>query len=75
MKGMVHRNNRYYVQRLTEQIFLVREHLSENGAPGADDRIVRSFQILHDASLYASSLNHAQSTRQNVAVAERGTRL
>jgi hypothetical protein len=68
-------NNRYYVQRLTEQIFLVREHLSANGAPGADDRIVRSFQILHDASLYASSMNHAQSTRQNVAVAERGTRL
>lgn len=75
MKGMIYMNNRYYVQRLTEQIFLVREHLSANGALGADDRIVRSFQILHDASLYASSLNHAQSTRQNVAVAERGTRL
>jgi len=75
MKGMIHMNNRYYVQRLTEQIFLVREHLSADGARGEDDRIVRSFQILHDASLYASSLNHAQGTRQNVAVAERGTHL
>lgn len=75
MKGMIHMNNRYYVQRLTEQIFLVREHLSANGTLRADDRIVRSFQILHDASLYASSLNHAQSTHQNVTCAERGTRV
>jgi hypothetical protein len=67
-------NNRYYVQRLTEQIFLVREHLSADGAPGADDRIIRSFQIHHDASLYANSLNATQSTHQNVVVPERDTR-
>jgi hypothetical protein len=51
--------NRYYVQPLTEQIFLVRERLSANGTPGADDRIVRSFSTLHDAYAYASSLNDA----------------
>jgi hypothetical protein len=67
-------NNRYYVQRLTEQIILVREYLSADGAPGADDRIIRSFQILHDASLYANSLNETQSTRQNVVIPERNTR-
>jgi len=49
--------NRYYVQQLTEQIFLVRERLSADGASGADDRIVRSFSILHDAYAYANSLN------------------
>jgi hypothetical protein len=51
--------NRYYVQHLTEQIFLVRERLSANGMPGADDRIVHSFSTLHDAHAYASSLNDA----------------
>jgi hypothetical protein len=67
-------NNRYYVQRLTEQIFLVRERLSVDGAPGADDRIIRSFQILHDASLYANSLNETKSSRQNVVVLDSDTR-
>lgn len=51
--------NRYYVQQLTEQIFLVRERLSTDGAPGADDRIVRSFSILRDAYAYANNLNDA----------------
>jgi hypothetical protein len=51
--------NRYYVQHLTEQIFLVRERLSANGTPGADDHIVRSFSTLHDAHVYANSLNDA----------------
>lgn len=62
--------NRYYVQCLTEQIFLVREPLSADGTPGADDRIVRSFQILHDAFVYASSMNEAQSACQSVVVLE-----
>jgi hypothetical protein len=70
MKGMRYMNNRYYVQRLTEQIFLVRERLSVDGAPSADDRIIRSFQILHDASLYTNSLNETKRTRQNVVVPE-----
>jgi hypothetical protein len=67
-------NNRYYVQRLTEQIFWVRERLSVEGASGADDRIIRSFQILHDASLYANRLNETKGSRQNVVVSEYDTR-
>lgn len=61
--------NRYYIQHLTEQIFIVREHLSANGTPEADDRIVRSFTILHDAYQYASSMNEAQKIPQNSSTA------
>jgi hypothetical protein len=52
--------DRYYVQRLTEQIFLIRECTSEDGQPGPDDRIVRSFSIRHDAYMYADSMNNKQ---------------
>ena len=52
--------DRYYVQRLTEQIFLVRERLSADKEPGPDDRIVRSFDIRHDAYMYADGMNDAQ---------------
>jgi hypothetical protein len=52
--------DRYYVQRLTEQIFLVRERTSADGEPGPDDRIVRSFDIRHDAYMYADSVNNKQ---------------
>lgn len=52
--------SRYYVQPLTEQIFLVRECLSVDGIPGSDDHIVRSFNVFQDAQRYASSLNNAQ---------------
>ncbi len=51
---------RYYVQRLTEQVFLVRERSSAVGAPGPDDRIVRSFDVRHDAYAYADSMNEKQ---------------
>ena len=49
--------DRYYVQRLTEQIFLIRECMSADGEPGPDDHIVRSFSIRHDAYMYADSVN------------------
>lgn len=49
--------DRYYVQGLTDQIFLVRERVSANGEQGPDDRIVKSFDIRHDAYLYAESMN------------------
>jgi hypothetical protein len=52
--------DRYYVQRLTEQIFLIRERMSADGEPGPDDRIVRSFDIRHDAYQYVGSVNEAQ---------------
>jgi hypothetical protein len=71
LKGMPMKK-RYYVQHLTQQIFVVRERLSANGAPGADDRIVRSFHILHDAYMYAGSMNDVQSPPQNGATLERG---
>ncbi len=35
----------YYVQGLTDQIFLVRERMSANGEQGPDDRIVKSFIV------------------------------
>lgn len=51
----------YYVQRLTEQIFLIRERQSEEAGMGPDDRLVRSFAIRHDAYLYVDSLNEKHS--------------
>ena len=52
--------NRYYVQRLTEQVFLIRERTSADGEPGPDDRIVRSFVFSHDAYRYVDDMNEKQ---------------
>ena len=52
--------NRYYVQRLTEQVFLIRERISADGEPGPNDRLVRSFDVRHDAYMYADSMNDIQ---------------
>ena len=52
--------NRYYVQRLTEQVFLIRERMSADAEPGPDDRIVRSFAVLHDAYRYVETMNEKQ---------------
>ncbi|HVB73635.1 MAG TPA: hypothetical protein VNE38_08780 [Ktedonobacteraceae bacterium] len=52
--------DRYYVQGLTGQIFLVRERLSADVEPGPDDRIVRSFDMRHDAYMFAESINDKQ---------------
>jgi hypothetical protein len=52
--------DRYYVQRLTEKIFLIRERMSADGEPGPDDRIVRSFDMRHDAYMYADNVNDMQ---------------
>ena len=54
------KEDRYYVQRLTEQVFLVRERLSSSEAPGANDHLIRSFDIQHDAALYADDANEKQ---------------
>jgi hypothetical protein len=51
------KEGRYYVQVLTEHIFLVRERQSISGKPGSDDTIVRSFDVRYDAYNYANSLN------------------
>ena len=52
--------DRYYVQRLTEQVFLIRERMSADGKPGPGDRLVRSFDVRSDADSYASSVNERQ---------------
>jgi len=52
--------DRYYVQRLTEQVFVIRECLSTGGEPGSNDRIVRSFDVRQDAYMYADSVNDKQ---------------
>ena len=60
IRGITVMEDHYYVQRLTEQIFLVRERMSAEGAPGPDDRIVHSFGISHDAYTYANNANTRQ---------------
>ena len=52
--------DRYYVQRLTEQVFLIRERLSIDGEPGPDDRLVRSFGNRDDAYMFAGNINDRQ---------------
>jgi hypothetical protein len=56
-EGSIAQKGRYYVQTLTDRIFLVRECQSPDGKPGADDMLVRSFEVREDASSYANSLN------------------
>jgi hypothetical protein len=52
--------DRYYVQRLTEQVFLIRERTTVDGESGPDDRIVRSFVFRHDAYMYVDTVNEKQ---------------
>lgn len=52
--------DRYYVQPLTERIFLVRERVSADHEPGNGDRLVRSFEMRHDAYMYATFINDTQ---------------
>jgi hypothetical protein len=56
-EGSIAKKGHYYVQALTERIFLVRQSLASDGKPGADDIIVRSFEVRADASSYAKSMN------------------
>jgi hypothetical protein len=52
--------DRYYVQRLSEQVFLIRERMSADKEPGPDDQIIRSFDIRFDAYTYADNANDLQ---------------
>ena len=54
------KEDRYYVQHLTEQVFVVRERMSADEEPGPDDRMVHSFAVRHDAYLYVSRVNELQ---------------
>ncbi|GAC1389926.1 MAG: hypothetical protein NVS4B11_10320 [Ktedonobacteraceae bacterium] len=49
--------DRYYVQRITEQIFVIRERTSEDGETGPNDRIIKSFDMRHDAYTHVDTLN------------------
>lgn len=53
-------SDRYYVQPLTDQIFLVRERKSEESEPGPDDKMIRSFSVRHDAYSYVNTINNEQ---------------
>lgn len=53
-------DDRYYVQRITEQVFLIRERTSSKAEMGPDDRIVRSFDVRHDANIFAENMNEKQ---------------
>jgi hypothetical protein len=63
----------YYVQSLTERVFLVRERTSPDGVPGPDDRIVRSFDVRHDAYMFADSMNGKQKRLDDHTLSERVT--
>jgi len=63
--GNTTREGHYYVQSLTEQIFVVRKCQSAEGKPGSDDSIVRSFTMRHDAYSYMSSLNDNPDRQDN----------
>ena len=65
--------DRYYVQHLTERIFLVRERMSPDGGPGPDDRIVRSFDVRHDAYIFADNLNEKQKQLDDQMATGRST--
>ena len=59
-KGANMLEDRYYVQQLTEQIFLIRQRASVEAEPGPDDSIIKSFNFRHDAYTFASSMNEKQ---------------
>jgi hypothetical protein len=50
---------RYYVQRLTDTCFLIRER-QIGTEPNAEDRIVRIFTDREDAHAYAAVMNDVQ---------------
>jgi hypothetical protein len=52
--------DRYYVQCLTAQVFVIRECISADGKPGPGDRLVRAFDVRHDADLYVNNVNEKQ---------------
>ncbi len=65
--------DRYYVQHLTERVFLVRERLFPDGGAGPDDRIVRSFEVRHDAYQFADSMNEKQKQFDDQTASGRAT--
>jgi len=54
-------------------VFLVRERMSPDGGPGPDDRIVRSFDVRHDAYIFAGNLNEKQKQLDDQMATGRST--
>ena len=54
------KDDRYYVQQLTDRVFLVRERLSIDGESSIHDPLIRSFEIRHDAYAYIDELKEEQ---------------
>ncbi len=50
----------YYIQKVTEQVFVIRERVSEHEEPKHNTRIVKSFDTSHDAYVYLDMLNEKQ---------------
>lgn len=50
----------YYVQHLADHVFVIRERIAEDGEPGPDDRIVRSFAVRDDAYRAVSEMNETR---------------
>lgn len=52
---------RYYVQRITEQVFVIRERTpAGDGVSEPNDRIIKSFDMRHDAYIHVDMLNEQQ---------------
>jgi len=59
-EGVTMTKDRYYVQHLTRGVFLIRQRLSQDGNQSPDNPIIRVFDILHDADMYARTVNATQ---------------
>ncbi|GCE30211.1 hypothetical protein KDA_56950 [Dictyobacter alpinus] len=64
--------NRYYVQCLSPQIFLVRERAAADQDPSANDRLVKSFDVRHDAYLYVNTFNEEHKSLPDSKLIENG---
>ena len=51
---------RYYVQKITDQIFVIRDRSPEDEEPEQRTRIIKSFDVGHDAYIYVDILNEKQ---------------
>ena len=60
---------RYYVQCITNQVFVIRERMSPDGVPGPNDRFVRAFDMRHDAYMYVQNMNATPNAESSADVA------
>ena len=51
---------RYYVQKITEQIFVIRDRVPVDEESEQNARIIKSFDMGHDAYVYVDILNEKQ---------------